>query len=190
MPASAAVSSEWQACEGIELQHSPDRQIAACTAIIESGRENKENLGIAYTDRGGAYEHKGQYDRAIADFDRAIALRPDGVAFNDRCFARAIANRDLGAALADCNRALELLANDTSVLDSRGFVYFRLGQFDKAIADYDAALRGDPESASSLYVRGLAKRHKGDTAGGDADIAAAKVIDPKVANTYAGYGVA
>jgi tetratricopeptide (TPR) repeat protein len=63
------------------------------------------------------------------------------------------------------------------------------GNFDKAAADYDAALKLDPKLAASLYGRGIAKQKKGDIAGGEADLVAAKAIDPKIAETFAGYGV-
>ena len=38
-------------------------------------------------------------------------------------------------------------------------------------------------------MRGLAKLKSGDRAGGNADIAAAAALDPKIAAIYAGYGV-
>ena len=56
----------------------------------------------------------------------------------------------------------------------------RIGQYDEAIADYDAALRDRAEKAASLYGRGMAKRRKGDFAGGNADIAAARRSGPNV----------
>jgi len=49
---------------------------------------------------------------------------------------------------------------------------------DRAVADYDQALLLQPNYASALYWRGMAKRDKGDTAGGDADIAAARKLEP------------
>ena len=66
----------------------------------------------------------------------------------------------------------------------------KLGRFDEAIADYDSALKLAPQLASSLYGRGAAKLKKGDTDGGNADIAAAKAIQADVADDFAGYGVA
>jgi hypothetical protein len=45
--------------------------------------------------------------------------------------------------------------------------------------------RLDPSDANALYNRGLAKRKAGDTAGGDADIAKAKQLDPKVNPEFA-----
>jgi hypothetical protein len=58
---------------------------------------------------------------------------------------------------------------------------FKRGELDRAIADFDASLRLDPKMAGSLYVRGVIKLKKGDTAGGNTDIAAAKAIQKDVA---------
>jgi len=148
----------------------------------------------AFEERGQAYEAKGDADRSIADYDRAVALAPDkGGYHNSACWARAMARRELDKALADCNAAVALTARTprgpSDALDSRGLVWFRMGQFDKAIADYDAALKGNAKLASSLFMRGVIERRKGDTAGGDADIAAAKALDAGVADTYAKAGV-
>ena len=74
-------------------------------------------------------------------------------------------------------------------MDSRGFVYLKLGEIDKALADYDAALRLMPTLASSLYGRGLAKKRKGDTAGADSDFKAATALRPTIADEFAIYGV-
>ena len=40
-----------------------------------------------------------------------------------------------------------------------------------------------------MYGRGLAKRKKGDAAGGDADIAGAMAIQANIAVEYAKYGM-
>jgi tetratricopeptide (TPR) repeat protein len=143
-----------------------------------------------FVDRGDAYYNKGDYDRAISDYSEAIRLSPESPApYASRCWTRGAANRQLSDALADCNKSLSLRPGDAETLDSRGFVYFRLGRFDEAITDFDAALAKNPELAQSLFIRGLAKSKKGDNAGGDADIAAAKKIDPAILERNAKRGV-
>ena len=40
---------------------------------------------MAYYNRGFAYEKKGEYDRAIVDYDKAIAINPKfAAAYNNR----------------------------------------------------------------------------------------------------------
>ena len=64
-----------------------------------------------------------------------------------------------------------------------------MGRFDSAIEDYSFALRIEPKMASALYGRGLARIKKGDAVGGNADLAAAKILETKIADDYSYYGV-
>ena len=92
---------------------------------------------------------KDDLDRAIADYDLAIRLDPQyAVAYNNRCWARAIAGRNLPRALSDCDQALRLRPNYANTMDSRGFVHLRLGRLDDAIVEYDAALKLAPKVAT------------------------------------------
>jgi tetratricopeptide (TPR) repeat protein len=68
-------------------------------------------------------------------------------------------------------------------------VQYKLGAFREAIADYGAAIAQNPKDAGSLYGRGMAKLKAGNIADGNADIAAAKAVEPDIADIYAGYGV-
>ena len=69
----------------------------------------------------------------------------------------------------------------------RCFAKSLFGQMHAPPADCDAAL--DAKMASSLYGRGIAKAAAGDSAGGAANIAAAKALAPKIADQFAGWGV-
>ena len=60
-------------------------------------------------------EMKMDYEHAIADFSESIKLDPrNAEVFNARCWARAIAGRDLQQALADCGESLRLRPNDAN----------------------------------------------------------------------------
>jgi tetratricopeptide (TPR) repeat protein len=105
-----------------------------------------------------------------------------------RCFLRAIVGQ-LQPALEDCNESLRLRSDDIATLNSRAVTYLKLGQFDSAIADYDSSLRRDPKGAQALYGRGLAKQKKGDAAGGETDMTAAKAIAANIGADFAGWNV-
>jgi tetratricopeptide (TPR) repeat protein len=106
-----------------------------------------------------------------------------------RCHARAVVG-DSQAALADCNQTMRLAPPVVpATLETRGLVLLKLGRLDEAIADYDAALNIYARSAIGLYSRGVARRKKGDIAGSDTDITAAKAIRPGVGDLFAKWGV-
>jgi hypothetical protein len=50
-------------------------------------------------------------------------------------------------------------------------------------------LRTEPKLASALYGRGLAKLRKGDKAGSDSDISAARTIQAGIGDHFTRYGV-
>jgi WD40 repeat protein/tetratricopeptide (TPR) repeat protein len=140
--------------------------------------------------RGRAYEAKKDYEDAIADYSELIELDPNNAdVYNARCRARALAGRDLQAAIDDCNVSLALGPDDGHTLNSRGLVQLKLGAYDRAFSDYSAAIAKNDKDADSLYGRGVAKLKSGDADGGNADFAAAKAIRPDIAEVYAGYGV-
>ena len=146
------------------------------------------NDGAAFDRRGRMLAVRGNYGRAIKDFDEVIRLRPDAEAFNNRCWARAIVG-DLASALNDCNMALQLRPRYADAFDSRAMINLKSGQLGKAIADYDAALRIEPKRANSLYGRGFAKIKNDNPAAGNLDIVAAKSIQADIAEEFAGYGI-
>ena len=76
-----------------------------------------------------------------------------------------------------------------NTIDSRALVYLKLGDLDKALADYEAALKLNPKPAGSLYGRGVVKQKKGDATGADADMTAPKAIRANIAEQWAKYGV-
>jgi tetratricopeptide (TPR) repeat protein len=182
---------EWDACNGSAPQYPVDEQIAACTKIIESGQQTTRNLAIAYYNRGFSYDDKDELEFALADYTRSIALDPNYASpYVERCRTRAVLNRDLNDALADCNKAISLNYSKPHLpMTSRGIVYYRFGQWDNAIGAFDAALRIKPDHHVAIFIRGCAKRRKGNTAEGDADIAAAKAMSSSVADFWGKYGI-
>src|SRR5262249_35447106 len=148
------------------------------------------NLAMAYRNRGRAQRNKDGFDAAIADFDAAIRLDPnDAGSLGSRCWARAVAGRDLAEALADCDEALRLRPGDGDTLNSRGLVQLKRGALARAVGDYGGAVAREGKAAASLCGRGTAGLGLGDRAGGESDIAAAVAIKPGIAEDYVSYGV-
>jgi tetratricopeptide (TPR) repeat protein len=83
-------------------------------------------------------------------------------------------------ALDECGKANEL-APSPIAFRLLGFAHLKRDELDAAIAASDQAIRMYANYDSALYGRGLARKRKGDQSGGEADIAAAMSINPKVA---------
>ncbi len=132
----------------------------------------------------------------IAQFDIWMAAHREdsrmAIALSGRCKARAMLGQDLTAALKDCNAAISRSGKvqNPDFLDNLALVRFRLGDYDKAIGEYDAAVQIRPKNAWTLYGRGLAKLKRNDRSGGEADIAAAVAVAPGVVEAYKRMGLA
>ncbi len=142
----------------------------------------------ALNNRGDEYTLVGKYDLALKDLDAAIRIEPNPVRLSNRCFARAIVGK-LDDAIADCDKSLDMRAKSAVVHGRRGLAYLKLNKLDDAMDDFNTALKISPRQALSLYGRGLIKLRKGDTAGGNADISAAKAARDAIADEYVKYGV-
>jgi tetratricopeptide (TPR) repeat protein len=144
------------------------------------------------------YEAVDRFLQAIAQYDLWIQNHPDDskrvLALGARCRASAIQNEDLAGGLADCNRALSIgdkkNPNYGHLFANRGLLELRQANYEKAIADFDAALKTMPKNAFALYGRGVAKMRKNKTAEGETDIAEAVKIAPSIAVPFKVRGLA
>jgi tetratricopeptide (TPR) repeat protein len=87
---------------------------------------------------------------------------------------------DNSGAIADYGQALTLQPDYRPALIGRGIAYQETNDPTRAMADLDQAVKLDPKDAKALYERGISKIKSGASAGGEADIAAAKVINPGI----------
>jgi tetratricopeptide (TPR) repeat protein len=89
-----------------------DSVIDGCTAVIQSVQETSEKLATAFDNRGVAYKLKGQYDRALQDYEQAIRLNPSNAnAYNNRGIIYRIKG-EYGRAIADYDEAIWLKNGD------------------------------------------------------------------------------
>lgn len=141
------------------------------------------------TERGIVYAKSGQPALAERDFAAARATATSATALNNICWRKATAGVALDTALAECDAAVAEARHQSAMIDSRGFVLLRLARYEEAIACYDGALRIRPNSADSLYGRGLAKRRRGQSEEANTDIGKALLVDAHVAERFADYGL-
>jgi len=145
---------------------------------------------VDHNSRGMELYFEEKYEKAIAEFTKAIKLDPDYAdAYSNRGGAyAAIEQYDL--AIADYNKAIELDPEDADAYMYRGWAYTDIGQYDLAIADYNKAIELDPEDADAYYWRGAAYADTGQYDLAIADYNKAIELDPNDAYFWNNKGVA
>src|SRR6185312_9815569 len=148
---------------------------------------------------GYLYNAIEEYAAAIHQFDLWIDYHGDDVnlpiALASRCGAEAAAKVDLDRAPSDCDRAIHIMPKAAPIheaavaMSNRGLVYLRQGRMNDALADFDAALRLQPEFPLARYERGLVELRKGLRTEGQADMAAAQAHRPDLAKRLANIGL-
>src|ERR1017187_5838324 len=141
--AHAQTKQEFNWCIG-EGNPTPAQKITGCTAVIQAGKLKGKRLAFTFSNRGVAYYERGEYDRAIQDFEQAIALNPKyALAFNNRCAAY----HDKGEydrAIQDCNQAIKLNPNHAGAYYNRSLAKKQKGDQAGAEADLAAARKINP----------------------------------------------
>jgi tetratricopeptide (TPR) repeat protein/predicted aspartyl protease len=147
---------------------------------------------------GDTYARLEHPAAAIAQFDLWIDSHPEDArlvsALSSRCMMRVQQNRDLERAADDCSKALRRVdrrdPNSSRLYVNRGVLRLRQGAYDKAIDDFNEALKRQPKTALAIYGRGVAESRKHQLDAAAADLAAARELDAKLAERYQRYGIA
>jgi len=148
--------------------------IVPATLTTATAQDSANRFYHAATD----YANDGEYDKAIALYDKYIAINPtDATAYCNRGLAY-YEKGNYDRAIADFHKAIVLNPKSAEAYYNRGLAYYEKGNYDRAIADYDKAIDFNPEDADAYQGRGFAYYQKGDTAQGMLDSDKANELNP------------
>ena len=130
----------------LRFKHRFSEAIVAYDRVIERIQKPTQSDWIVWYSRGIAYERTGQWTRAEADFNRALALSPDQPSvLNYLGYAWADMGRNLDRAREMIQRAAARRPNDGAITDSLGWVLFRQGNVAEATKLLERAVGLEPE---------------------------------------------
>ena len=117
---------------------------------------------LEFFSRGIARKDKGEYDKAIQDFNEAIRLDPKSKeAFRERGMTWA-AKGEHDKAIDDLGKAIKLDPRSAGLLVDRAFVWLAKADRDRAIKDCGEAIKLDPKFGAGFVCRARAWIEKGD----------------------------
>ena len=124
-----------------------DAEDAYSRAIARIGEPRREHWTLFYA-RGIAYERTKRWPEAEADFLKALELEPEQpFVLNYLGYSWVDMGMHLDRAQGMLHRAVELRPDDGYIVDSLGWVHFRLGEYEKAVESLERAVvlePGDP----------------------------------------------
>jgi tetratricopeptide (TPR) repeat protein len=150
-----AVAQDTEVCRG-----RAGDPIAACTRVITATKSTRAQVGDAYINRGQHYYERKDYDRAIADFNRAIPLKPKWLqmAYGNRGNAYYAKGED-DKAIDSYDHAVVINPQYSSALTARGLLYEKAGSIERARADYQAAIAANSEFQDNSWAHETARKH-------------------------------
>lgn len=152
---------------------------AALELLLNRAGFDAATEALARSVRGSVLRHDGAYERAMAEYDRAITLDPGlARAYRSRAMTRAESGDHAGG-IADLDRALALAPDDGRALAVRGEYHRALGDYDAALADLDRGIALDPARDFAWASRGATRLSRGELPEALADLGRAIELKPE-----------
>jgi tetratricopeptide (TPR) repeat protein len=148
--------------------------------VPKSSQPTADDFFIAAQEKS----QKGDYQNAIADYNRALALNPQ---FDEIYFRRGIARsltKDWQGAEADYTRAIEVKPQHAEAYLHRGSTRNLLANWQGAKSDFDLVVTLEPNLSSAYVGRGVALCELKNCQSGLKDYDRAIALNPNDADTY------
>jgi len=147
-------------------------------------------------EKASKYIKQGNYDNAILEFNKAIEINPNkaeiyyvrGSAYaQEKIFDKALVDfqkaKNLGASI-DPNDIKSL----TYGVMKQGEEYFKQGNYDNAILEFNKAIEASPECADAYYNRGVFYDNQENFSQAISDYSKTIELNPNFAKAYYGRG--
>jgi tetratricopeptide (TPR) repeat protein len=116
----------------------------------------------AHSDRAWNHTVLGDFASALPDYESAIAIDPENADYyNGAAYCLAQIDGDLDNAQTYITKALELDPDNPYKLDTQGFIYYKSGEYDKALEIFSDLI--NEGVTFSHYGRGLVYAAIGET---------------------------
>ena len=164
--------AEFQKAVGVEPTYAPGYKnighVYLLTSLPDKAIEEyrkalsyRPNYGEVYSGLGDAYLIKGMTQKAAEEYKNAVRVLPVSAlvsvpAYNNLAYIYAEESQELDEALSLAQRAIQLAPKHPGIADTLGWVYYKKGLYDEAVANLEVASKGMPDNPTVRYHLGAA----------------------------------
>ncbi|GFE84234.1 hypothetical protein GCM10011487_62340 [Steroidobacter agaridevorans] len=164
----------WMPYRGLALSHLAGKRNDQAIKALEDGFA-KTGAAALGTDLAALYERLDRPDDAIRIYEGMVTREPNSVAAANNLAMLLVSYRTDASSL---ERAAELTGkldnvSEPSILNTRGWVKFKRGEFQESLALLQQAVDKSPESPLMRYHLGMAQLKTGDRASAQKNLEAA-----------------
>ena len=161
--------------------------IGLWTYVIE---KEPGRVPLAYNNRGLVYYKTGQFDKAAADFQEAVTLRPSYLdAYSNLGMAYYQIGR-MDRAIENFDKAISLEPAYYKAYNNRAMTLGKMGRLDDAIADYRRAIALNPSSPQTYFNLGILHAQAGLFDQAIESFSRSLAADPAYADAYSSRALA
>ncbi len=129
-----------------------DAAISEMEKAVKYGNNFPELLKSAFAALGDLYGYKKDYERSYEYYEKVLEMDSlNALVMNNYAYSLAERKLNLDKALKLSRKSLEIDGNQSSFLDTYGWVLFRLGRYEEALEYIDKALKLRGNEDAVLY---------------------------------------
>ena len=190
--------SEFQQAVGLEAKYAPGYKNIGSIHLLRGSSDKaieefrralsfQPNYGDAHAALGDTYLAKGMTQEATEEYKNAISedairtlpIRSLISVYNNLAYIYAEEGQDLDAALSLAQKAKQVAPRHPGIADTLGWVYYKKGNYDEAIANLETAVEGAPGNPIIKYHLGAAYYKQGIKDKATVELKKALEIDDK-----------
>jgi tetratricopeptide (TPR) repeat protein len=158
-----------------------EKAIADFTQAIDINSRD----AAAYTGRGVSHFKKGELHDAMTDLNQAVRLKPNSAAIYHHLVDVCEANNDWYGVINNATHVIRLNPSESAwACNMRGDACYHEEDFERAMKEYDAAIRLNPTWDTPHYGRGWVLYRTNDLDKALADFDEAVRLNPKIEKNY------
>lgn len=174
-------------CMGVDGS-TPPQQVEACSKILATGKIKHPYEGDYYATRAAAFFAMNLLDQALADLNKALAVRKAPEFYFQRALVY-LARQEAESSKQDLAEVMKLKPEFAPTYLLRGVISYNEARYEEAVGYFDSAVKRTPTYYQALFARGVAKKKTGEESSGNKDIADARGMSPKVDDDLKKFGL-